>query len=95
MSFWLAAPAVSIATASLEKPATTTSWMKCIRILCLTPEKARLNESRGAEGGAEDVDAVVVKPLAAAVRVRVVPQGASVRDAVHLEDERRVSGGGL
>ena len=59
------------------------------------PEHVGIDESRGAEGGAEDVNAVVVRPLAVVDRVRVVPQGASVRDAVHLEGERRVSGGGL
>ena len=46
------------------------------------PDQVRLNKSRGAERGAEDVDAVVAMPLAVDVRVRVVPQGASVRDAV-------------
>ena len=59
------------------------------------PEQVGLDESRGVEGGAEDVDAVVIMPLAVVVRVRVVPKVAYVRDAMHLEGEKRVSGGGL
>ncbi len=36
------------------------------------PEEIRLDKRRGAKGGAEDVDAVVVRPLAVADMIRVV-----------------------
>ena len=47
------------------------------------------------QGGAEDVDAVFLRPLPIVVGVRLVRQGATVRDGVHLEGKRRVSGGRL
>ena len=47
-------------------------------------EEVILNESREAEGGAKDVDAIVIKPRAVSFGVRVVMQGASVRDTLQL-----------
>ena len=69
--------------------------MKFGSTLCLIPEKVGLDESRGAKGGAEDVDAVVLKPPPVVVGVRLAHQGAAVRDGVHMEGKRRVSRGGL
>ena len=49
------------------------------------PKEVGLDKSWRAEGGGEDVDAVVVRPLPLVVRVRVIRQSASVRDAMNLE----------
>ncbi len=50
-----------------------------------------LNECRGTEWGAENLDAVVVKPLPVAVGVGVIHHSASVWDAVNLEGKGRVA----
>jgi hypothetical protein len=61
-------------------------------VLDCFPKEVGLYESWGAAGGFEDVDAVVFRPLPVVVRVRVVSQSASIRDAVNLEGSRRVPG---
>ena len=64
-------------------------------VLDAFPEKIGFDESRGAEGGDHDVDAVVVGSLPVAAGVRFIRQSASSRDALNLEGQRRFAGCGL
>ena len=64
-------------------------------VLDSPPEKVGLEESRGAEGGAQDFDAVVVRPQPVAFRVRIIAQSATIWDAVNLEGERGVAASGF